>query len=44
MENSIANKSDITLEETTFGLPMKLIEDFESETFKLDSWNNIAPY
>lgn len=44
-EKLIAKKSDRTLEETTlFRLLVKLIEDYESKTFELDDWNNIAPH
>ena len=38
-------KRDRTLEGTTlFRLLLKLIEDYESETFELNDWNNIAPH
>ncbi|BAZ46168.1 putative transcription regulator with HTH domain protein [Chondrocystis sp. NIES-4102] len=44
-ENLIAKKDDRTTEETAlFRLLVKLIEDYEEQTFALKQWQNIPPH
>lgn len=44
-ENLIANKNHRTSEETAlFRLLVKLIEDYEEETFALDDWTDLSPH
>ena len=44
-ENLIAKKDSRTPEETAlFRLLVKLIEDYEEQTYHLDDWSDLAPY
>ena len=44
-ENLIAKKDSRTQEETAlFRLLVRLIEDYEEQTYHLDDWSNLAPY
>ena len=44
-ENLIAKKNSRTPEETAlFRLLVKLIEDYEEQTYRLDDWSDLAPY
>ncbi|MEM9275500.1 MAG: transcriptional regulator [Cyanobacteria bacterium P01_F01_bin.143] len=44
-ENLIAKKNNRTPEETTlFRLLVKLIEDYEEQTYELEDWSNLSPH
>ena len=44
-ENLIAKKDNRTLEETTlFRLLVKLIEDYEEQSYSLQDWSNLLPH
>ena len=44
-ENLIAKKNNRTLEETTlFRLLVKLIEDYEEQSYSLEDWSNLLPH